>query len=97
MRCGEIQIGGKRSINGKDPLYRFLEEAGTRLVLACRACLAGLASQAWLVSCPPAPRCGDSDQGGCVGEWMVPRCYGIEGFEKGLLITKKLVSVYVFF
>ena len=26
---------------------------------------------------PPAPRCGDSDQGIYVGEWMVPRCYGI--------------------
>ena len=38
---------------------------------------------------PPAPRCGDSDQGIYVGEWMVPRCYGIEGFEKGLLITEK--------
>ena len=35
------------------------------------------------------PRCGDSDQGGCVGEWMVPRCYGINNSEKGLHITKK--------
>ena len=38
---------------------------------------------------PPAPRCGDSDQGGCVGEWMVPRSYGIHDSEKGLHITKQ--------
>ena len=31
---------------------------------------------------PPAPRCGDSDQGIYVVEWMVPRCYGIKYFEK---------------
>ena len=24
-----------------------------------------------------------------MGEWMVPRCYGIDDSEKGLLITKK--------
>ena len=41
---------------------------------------------------PPAPRCGDSDQGGYVGEWMVPRCYGIDDSEKGLLITKRIVG-----
>ena len=39
-----------------------------------------------------APRCGDSDQGICVGEWMVSRCYIIDDSEKGLLVTKKLVS-----
>ena len=49
----------------------------------------------WIVSTfklctgPPAPRCRDSDQGGYVGEWMVLHCYGIDGSEKGLLITKK--------
>ena len=47
---------------------------------------------------PPAPRCrGDSDLGGYVGEWMVPHCYGINSFEKGLLITKqnrKLLCVF---
>ena len=45
---------------------------------------------------PPAPRCGDSDQGIYVGEWMVPRCYGIDGSEKGILVTKKLASCYTF-
>ena len=38
---------------------------------------------------PPAPRCGDSDHGIYVGEWMVPRCYRIDGSEKGVLVTKK--------
>ena len=42
---------------------------------------------------PPAPRCGDSDQGIHVGEWMVPHCYGIDGSEKDVLFTKQLVSV----
>ena len=37
---------------------------------------------------PPAPRCGDSDQGIYVGEWMVPRCYRIDYSEKGVLFTK---------
>ena len=41
---------------------------------------------------PPAPRCGDSDHGIYVGEWMVPRCYRIDGSEKGVLVTKQLVS-----
>ena len=45
---------------------------------------------------PPAPRCGDSDQGIYVGEWMVPRCYGIEGFEKGLHTTKNRTRLGVF-
>ena len=30
----------------------------------------------------------------CVGEWMVPRCYGIVDSEKGVLVTKKLVRSY---
>ena len=46
---------------------------------------------------PPAPRCGDSDQGIYVGEWMVPRCYGIDDSEKGVLVTNKLVSGWAFF
>ena len=37
---------------------------------------------------PPAPRCGDSDQGIYVGEWMLLRCYGIDNSEKGVLVTK---------
>ena len=44
--------------------------------------------EAYFCCYPPAPRCGDSDQGIYVGEWMVPRCYGIKYFEKGLLTTK---------
>ena len=38
---------------------------------------------------PPAPMCRDIDQGIYVGEWMVPRCYGIDDSEKGLHITNK--------
>ena len=41
---------------------------------------------------PPAPRRGDSDHGIYMGEWMVPRCYRIDGSEKGVLVTQKLVS-----
>ena len=46
---------------------------------------------------PPAPRCGDSDQGIYVGEWMVPRCYGNKYLKKGLLITKSVFGVFEFF
>ena len=33
-------------------------------------------------------RGSDSNQGGCVGEWMIPSVYGINHSEKGLLILK---------
>ena len=46
--------------------------------------------------CSPAPRCRDSDFGIYVDEWMLPRCYGIDHSEKGLLITKTLVRFYAF-
>ena len=36
---------------------------------------------------------GDSDQGIYVGEWMLPRCYGIDYSERGLLITNKNLVV----
>ena len=42
---------------------------------------------------PPVPRCGDSDQGRYVGEWMVPRYYAIYDSEKGLLIKENSLVV----
>ena len=43
---------------------------------------------------PHAPRCGDSDHGIYVGEWMVSHCYRIDYSEKGLLVTKRTRYYY---
>ena len=42
---------------------------------------------------PPTPGCRDSDHGIYVGEWMVPRCYRIDGSEKPVLVTKNSLVV----
>ena len=39
--------------------------------------------------CPPVPRCGDSDRGIYLGEWMVPRCYGIDDSENSAYSSQK--------
>ena len=44
-------------------------------------CISNSKSGIW-ETYPPAPRCRDSDQVIYVGEWMVPRCYGINNSEK---------------